>query len=68
MEFVQPAEHDGDAITDLPPDTNAAWVAAIGAEIVDGLHVHAEILASSLVVRTGSRPSPERRSESLTSI
>ena len=44
MEAVEPANNVGDAIPNLSPDTNAGRAATVGAEIIDRLHVYAEIL------------------------
>ena len=44
MEAIQPAENIGDTVADLPSDPDAGGAAAVGSQVVDGLHVHAEIL------------------------
>ena len=43
VKIVQPPKNVGDAVADLPSDANAGWAAAIGTQVVDRLHVHAEI-------------------------
>jgi hypothetical protein len=37
-------EDIGDTVADLASDSNTGWTAAVGAQVVDGLHVHAETL------------------------
>jgi uncharacterized protein (DUF362 family) len=44
VETVQPTKDIGDAIADLPSDSNSGWAATVGAQVVDRLQVHTEIL------------------------
>ena len=44
MKTVQPPKNIGDAVADLPSDSNDGWAAAIDTQVVDRLHVHTEIL------------------------
>ena len=44
MEAVKPANNIGDAIPNLSSDTNTGRATTVGAEIIDRLHVDAEIL------------------------
>lgn len=43
METVQPVANIGGTIANFSPDADAGWPAAVGAEVVDDLHVRAEI-------------------------
>ena len=44
MHSFEPASDVGDAVAEFPPDSDAGRAPPVGAQVVDRLHLHAEVL------------------------
>jgi hypothetical protein len=61
VETVQPPKDIGDAVADLSADSDSRWAASVGAQVVDGLHVHAEILGELARREDSNKLSPRNK-------